>query len=218
MPPLVNPGPLRSTLTAVAAVPVLFLGACGSASPGHQAPTKDAGASISQGAKAAPGATLSVVGVGRGDQLNVRAHPSAGAPVVARLAPIHTGLVPTGRTRSGWAQVREGQVTGWVKAGYVGYLGKPTDHRAQVAGLDIAPTRRELAVKAARALGLGDKVTVVRIAPKVAVVDVTGAGDDSVAGTRLRIVITMGEAGFQVAEAVSRPICSRGVTRSGDCI
>lgn len=232
MPPRTNTGPLRSVFPALLATSVLFLGGCGSAGPvakesPSQAPTstespKEAKASISQGVQARRRATgpaqLSVVRVQRGDRLNVRSAPVADAKVVKRLRPQTYGLVPTGEEKAGWLQVRIAGATGWVKREYVGYIGAATSHATRVPALDIAATRRELAAKAATALGLGSSPVFVRVKHPVVVVDLLGEGDDSVAGTRLRIVLEFGEAGFQVKEAASRPICSRGLTPEGLCL
>lgn len=212
---------MRSPLRLlVPALVLLVLSGCGSAPSAEQSgkqPTKDAKASISEGARRLAEPTLSVVGVARRDRLNVRATPAAGAMVVARLRPLTHGLAPTGKEKAGWVQVRVSGRTGWVKAQYVGYLGQATDYAAKVPALDIAATRREVAAKAAAALGLGKNPVFVRVDHPIVVVDLLGAEDDSVAGARLRIVLEYGEAGFQVKEAASRPICARGVTPAGVC-
>ncbi|RYE75514.1 MAG: hypothetical protein EOO74_09920, partial [Myxococcales bacterium] len=59
--------------------------------------------SISQAPKAAP-SRWAVVGVEQGDVLNVRRKPRASAKVLARLAPLTTGVKVGSRTSGAWRQ------------------------------------------------------------------------------------------------------------------
>lgn len=217
------PSPLRFSLPAVTVLVAGLLAGCGSAETpsGSSAPTQDAGASISEPARRAAG-SASTVGVARGDRLNVRKSASPGAPVLARLAPVSHQVVVTGKEKTVgdelWREVRVKSVRGWVNARYLGYLGKASSHADLIGSLDIGATRVEVARKAANALGLARPRVVVKAAHPVVILDVLGEEDDAVRGSRLRVKVGYGEAGFQVRELHTRPICARGLSAEGLCL
>jgi hypothetical protein len=70
-----------------------------------------------------PGALYSVVGVARGDALNVRSRPGANHEIVARLPNGYSGLrivgVPVMNGTTEWVQIAFGNRTGWVTKLYL---------------------------------------------------------------------------------------------------
>lgn len=240
------PSPLRRTrpllaVPVVLALLALVLAGCGSeekpettgnattsesASPKPKPKPKpsatDGGAAIGEKARRDAARGYSVVGVRRDDRLNVRKTPSTKAPIVARLAPLTQALVPVGKEKrvgdARWQQIRVGEVRGWVNKQYVAHLGRATGHTRMLRQTPIGESRVALAVNAARELGYKTTPVVVKIKHPVVVVDLLEEGDDSVRGARLRLVIEYGEAGFQVSQAASRPICVRGVSAEGLCL
>lgn len=61
-----------------------------------------------------------VTGVAADDVLNIRAEPSASAPIIGTLAPDATRIEVT-EERRGWARVNTGERAGWVSARYLAY-------------------------------------------------------------------------------------------------
>ncbi|RRH76913.1 SH3 domain-containing protein [Falsigemmobacter faecalis] len=65
-----------------------------------------------------------VTGVGAGDMLNIRAEPSASAPILGRLAPDRVQIEVTGQSSDGaWAQINAGEGSGWVAMRYLSFPG-----------------------------------------------------------------------------------------------
>lgn len=235
------PSPLRFSLPAALLTSVLLAG-CGaaepsagpatdgtppatpSATPPEPTPTKTtsprADGSTSERASPSAAGGYSVVGVRRGTRLEVRKAAGSGSPVVGRLAPMAHNLVPVGAPKSAgdtlWQKVRAGRVTGWVDSSHLAQFGKATVH-PELAQTPIGETRVALARNAARQLGLTGPLVVAKARHPVVILDHFGEGDDSVRGQRLRVVVMFGEAGFQVKEAASRPICARGASK-GLCL
>lgn len=228
------PSPLRFSLPAAALLLAGVLAGCGSAEPSASTPgetastspttspttSPKAGASITEGARRSTTGEYSVVGVRRGTKLAVRKAAGSGAPVVGRLAPMTHKIVPVGAPKTAgdavWQKVRAGRVTGWVDASHLAQFGKATRH-PELVQTPIGETRVALARNAARQLGLTGPLVVAKAKHPVVILDHFGEGDDSVRGQRLRVVVMFGEAGFQVQEAASRPICARGASK-GLCL
>ena len=61
-----------------------------------------------------------VTGVAADDVLNVRADPSAKAPIIGTLAPDQTHIEVV-EERSGWGRVNTGEGSGWVSMRYMAY-------------------------------------------------------------------------------------------------
>lgn len=62
----------------------------------------------------------SVSGLPSGDMLNIRAEPSAAAPILGRLAPEAAKIEVTGLSPDGaWAQINAGEGSGWVSMRYL---------------------------------------------------------------------------------------------------
>ncbi|MRX50948.1 SH3 domain-containing protein [Paracoccus sp. S-4012] len=61
-----------------------------------------------------------VTGVAADDVLNIRASPSASAPIIGRIAP-NAKRVEVVDQRSGWMQVNTGEQAGWVNGRYLMY-------------------------------------------------------------------------------------------------
>lgn len=183
-----------------------------------QAPSTKAGTPTPrQSPASAPASRWGVVGVVHDDQLNVRSRPDASAPVLARLSPTATSVEVTTRRQGEWRQVKVDGQTGWAHGRYLAQFGEPADATQEARAAGIAPTRAEVVRVVARRMGgEGSKVTTATTGRKP-VVDVLGVEDDSLLGTRLRLVIVPGEAGFEVRRATAQPICARGVTAQGQC-
>lgn len=163
-----------------------------------------------------------VVGVERGDRLNVRRQPMATAQVLGRLAPLASGVKVGSRTSGAWRQVRVPAGVGWAHGRYLAMLGKSVDVSAEARDVGIAPTRRALARKVATRqaeAGDGPLVGPVVVARKGATftVDVLGYADDAVRGERFVVVVVPGEAGFEVGSATAIPMCARSVDSAGLC-
>ena len=63
--------------------------------------------------------TFRVVNVPQGDELNVRAGPSVGFPVLGRLAREATGVEALGDCVDGWCPVRSGVLLGWANGRFL---------------------------------------------------------------------------------------------------
>ena len=61
-----------------------------------------------------------VTGVAADDRLNIRAEPSASAPIIGTLAPDATRIEVTEEQR-GWARVNTAEQAGWVAARFLAY-------------------------------------------------------------------------------------------------
>lgn len=165
---------------------------------------------------------LAVVGVQWNDKLNVRRTPSATAPVLARLAPLTTGVRATGKRSGPWVQVRVPAGAGWVHGRYLGALAEPVDVTGEARSVGVAPTRKALLRKVAgqqAESGEGTLVGPVLVARRGNALtgDVLGYADDAIAGERFQVVVVPGEAGFEVKSATAAAICARGVDASGVC-
>lgn len=143
---------------------------------------------------ASTGVEWGVVGVDRGDALNVRTRPGAGEPIVARLAPLTQGLEVTGRARdlgtAFWYELAYPR--GWVHGRYVAPIAGTHDVTSQIVashGHLAAITMQELAERVVAARGgravvsdgphVGDLGTIT--------VDLLDLYDDSVMAERLTI-------------------------------
>lgn len=175
----------------------------------------------------ARGATLAVVGVAAGDELNVRDAPGTDGAVLGTLDPLADGVTATGRARivdSGyWYQVDGGAVDdGWVNARYLAYLGETTDVTSELTERPSAETMLQLAEAVAQlrvgdaSEGQGPRI-VVSDGPTVGdlgevTVDILGLPDDAVAGERLRIFAHPVDEGFTLRTVERTVLCSRGVS------
>lgn len=212
-------------------VPALLgslLAACGADGSAEERETlsRKAPTSIGSAARDRPSDGWSVVGVARGDRLNVRRTPGVEGAVVARLAPMASGLRATGRSQrvgaERWMQVRVDGARGWANARYLARLGTATSATRDFRTVSASPTRLALARAVARRWAASAegpaRPVVVRVDDRAIILDVFGAGDDSVSGARLRVVSEMGEAGFLVGRVSAAPMCVRGVTPEGLCV
>jgi hypothetical protein len=179
------------------------------------------------------GVEAGVVGVPAGDSLNVRATPGPGGDVIAQLAPLARGVLPTGHNRllpanGMWAQVEADGVTGWVHTAYLGHLGRVTDATTELypdsESKPAARTLRGLVVRVVDDLTRRSpdlRVTVVddpRGDRPTFTVDVTGAEDDSGIGARYLFHTQADAGGVTVSTVESTALCRRGVTEDGLCV
>lgn len=173
---------------------------------------------------------LAVVGVERGDVLNVRSGPGAGNTIVAELAPTDVGLTATGRTREvggggRWSEVETADATGWVNARYLALVGQTEDVTAMFA----EPVRARTPARLATAMV--DRLYPDPPRPAVVVVegprrgdltellvDVVGIGDDTARGWRWRIFAETAGAGYRLRTVEETVLCSRDVTDEGLCL
>ena len=179
------------------------------------------------------GLEAAVVAVAADDTLNVRATPGADGEVVAQLDPLTTGVIPTGHNRlvpdNGiWAEVDVDGVSGWVRAAYLGHLGRTTDATAELYPGDTnrpsAATTQELVARVVEELTSRSPdmtVTVVSIPtddrPEFTV-DVTGAQDDSGIGIRYHFRIELDSGQMAISTVEGTALCRRGVTEDGICL
>lgn len=202
--------------------------------PGSTASPKKPPASSGAATPATPGTgtpqsagTYAVIGVASDDRLNVRRAPRVDSAVVTRLAPLRTGLVGVGKARQNgrqsWQRIRVGGRTGWVNAAYLGRLGSTREITGELEDVSVAPTRVALARRIGKDVagpteGSRAGVVVVASTRKAVTVDTLGVADDSVLGSRLRIITEMGEAGWAARSVHATVICARGVTAAGECL
>lgn len=204
---------------------LLALTACSSGEGGKAASRNTQSLSQAPAAKGAEQAQarLAVVGVAHRDKLNVRSSPEPRARVLARLAPLTTGVQPTGNRAGSWVQVKvDGGTTGWVHGRYLGALAKAVDVTAEARAVGIAPSRKALLRKVAAQQAESGETTLigpVLVARQGNTLtgDVLGYADDAIAGDRFVLVLVPGEAGFEVSSAMAIAICARGVDQSGRC-
>ena len=178
------------------------------------------------------GAVLGVVGVAHDDVLNVRELPGL-TTIVTTLNPLNEDVVSAGEGRklptSIWWKVVANGKTGWVNALHLAYLGGVDDLTSAVVNrygsYPTAPTIAELGMIAAKTLASDDDPTssiVMTVAPSVGdlgevTYDLIGLGDDSVAGHRLHVFGTPGDAGFTLKSIEATVLCYRGVS-GGICV
>lgn len=197
------------------------------------------------------GAVLGVVGIAFDDDLTVHALPGPDQPVVGTLPSLALNLVALGRAQlvapaEVYREVSADGVTGWVDSDHALYVTGPTDITASVVaelgGTPSAPSILELGRTVVDALGpppdAPSRVLVVVAKPTTGpTAEVTfdeffgeEFGDDSVAGSRYRVVgrqIAAGnlpETGFasaveyELVRVDQIGICWRGATDDGLCV
>ena len=77
-----------------------------------------------------------VINVSTEDRLNIRAKPSAQAPVQAAKRQNQCGIVVTGSCKGNWCPVEDGHVTGWVNRHFIGMVSPALYCVARVAAGD----------------------------------------------------------------------------------
>jgi uncharacterized protein YraI len=181
------------------------------------------------------GDELAVVGVERGDELNLRAGPGVEFPVIAELAPLATGVVATGHNRSlaadgFWSEVRVDGQTGWANSRYLAHLGATRDATSELVGTGTPPQASSME-ELARQVGdpliaddtEGTAEAVIVDGPHQGdlaeiVVDVVGLPDDSVLGERLHLFAIRDGSAFILRTIEATTLCRRGVTAEGLCV
>lgn len=181
------------------------------------------------------GSSLSVVGVGGGSYLNVRALPGTEYSVIDTVAAADSNLIATGRAQildsgsdSIWYEVTTVSGSGWASSQFLSFTGRTTPGRSQFLELDetfdaavdvVAQVRTN-----SQAAGEGSiDVTVVdgptsNGSSQIMVIDITGFADDAVLGNRLRVIGDPGPRGsFVVVGIESTLLCRRGVTADALC-
>ena len=181
----------------------------------------------------AAGDVLAVIGVAHDDVLNLRSAPGADQEILARIPPLHTGLIARGHTRelprSFWIEVEYSSGTGWVNMSFVGYLGDTFDATSaivdELGDLPSAPTMLELGESVAGVLGSEEPPSelVVTVAPRdgdpgEVTIDVIGLGDDAVRGLRAHAFGSPDNGGFVLDTVEVTSLCGRGVTDDGACV
>ena len=178
----------------------------------------------------APGAVLGVIGVAADDQLNVRALPGADQRIVARLDPLTTGLVFSGRereisaARSVWYEIDVDDVTGWVHSRFVAPLDGTFDVTSEiVAAAGEVPAGDTIEEIGAAVIEIRSRFADPK--PSSIVVDgptegdlveitydLTGFGDDSVQGERLHLFAgdADGTGRLRLRSVEATLICARG--------
>lgn len=82
-----------------------------------------------------------VSGVAAGDMLNIRAEPSARAPILGKLAPDAINVEVTGHSADGaWAQINAGEGSGWVATRYLSLSGSSWENGRLPEGLSCFGT------------------------------------------------------------------------------
>lgn len=184
---------------------------------------------------APPSGDYGVVGVGPNEHLNVRSGAGTDNEAIGRLEFDARGVARTGALETvdgaDWWEIVAPGVSGWVHSGFLDLLGAPvnsTDAYLLDLGTPTVATPAELIdalVASIESTTPDDEGTLeVKIGgiligePSLAVVEVTGFGDDSVGGEHL--VVTMepdDSAGWVITLIESSPRCRRGVTPEGLC-
>ena len=204
-------------------------------SPGDATEPDESPESEPTGAAPAPGGApelgdLAVVGVQRGDVLNVRSGPGVGNPVVAELAPTASGFTATGRTRdvgggARWSEVETSEVSGWVNSRYLALVGQTED----VTAMFDDPVRARTPARLAGAMvdrlypDPPRPVVVVVEGPRRGdltelLVDVIGIGDDTARGWRWLVFAETAGDGYRLRTVEETVLCSRDVTDEGLCL
>lgn len=82
-----------------------------------------------------------VAGVAADDVLNIRAEPTASAPIIGTLAPDARGVEVVAVNAAGtWGQVNTGEASGWVNLRYMAARGVHIDHYNLPVGLSCYGT------------------------------------------------------------------------------
>lgn len=176
------------------------------------------------------GGGLGVMGVGVGDVLHLREGPGVDFDSITGLDPLTTGIVASGHNRqrddgSSWSEVEVDGVTGWASPTFLAYLGHTSDITSELAELPSAPTVEEAGALVAE-LRAGEQPpsapVVVVDGPRhgdlaEVVLDVTGYGDDALAGERLHVFAVEDGDAFTVRTVEATLLCLRGVS-DGLCL
>ena len=184
------------------------------------------------------GQKLAVIGVAAGRSIPVQAAPGPGQKVLSTVTTQVKGVVAAGRARlvvpaggsaTVWVQARVGGVTGWIAGGNLATPAATVDLTAEVitrlGSRPVDATMLDLGMHVARAYVSTEPpstITVV-VAPTVGdlgeiTLDVVGLGDDSVAGQRLHVSGSPGQASFTLQSVEATALCYRGVGAEGLCV